>query len=106
MTNFLEMTLGILVTTDKFKEEIIGITKTAVKKGHRVIIFFMDEGCKLIMDKSIISLKNMHNITMSICDYNRKKMGILDKDIPENIRCGSQYDNALMNRESDKVIVF
>lgn len=100
------MTLGILVTTDKFREEIIGISKTAIRKGHRVIIFFMDEGCNLMMDKSIISLKDIHNITMSICDYNRKKMGILDKDIPKDIICGSQYDNALMNRESDRVIVF
>jgi sulfur relay (sulfurtransferase) complex TusBCD TusD component (DsrE family) len=100
------MTLGILVTTDKYKDDIVGIAEAAVERGHRIIIFFMDEGCRLITDKKIVSLKDRYGVSMSLCDYNRKKMGILDKDIPEGIICGSQYDNAVMNRESDKVIVF
>lgn len=100
------MTLGILVTTDKYKDDIVGITEAAVCRGHRVIIFFMDEGCRLITDSRIISLNGRDSVSMSLCDFNRRKMGLLDRDIPEGIICGSQYDNAVMNRESDKVIVF
>jgi predicted peroxiredoxin len=100
------MTIGMLITTDKYRDDIVGITEAAVGRGHRVIIFFMDEGCRLVADKKIASLKENGGVSMSLCDYNRKKMGLLDKDIPEGITCGSQYDNAVMNRESDKVIVF
>lgn len=99
------MTLGILVTTDKYRDDILGIAEAAVTRQHKVIIFFMDEGCRLITDKKIASLKDRGNVIMSLCDYNRKKMGILD-EVPEGIICGSQYDNALMNKESEKVIVF
>lgn len=97
------MTLGILVNTDKNKEAIIGITKASIKRGHRVILFFMDEGCNLLKDGEITALRNIEGVSISICDFNRKKIGI--KDIPEGILCGSQYDNAVMNRESDKVII-
>ncbi len=98
------MTLGILVTNSKYRDDIAGLTESAIKRGHKVILFFMDDGCHLVTDKDIISLKGRSGVTMSLCDYNRKKMGL--KDIPDGIICGSQYDNAVMNRESDKVIVF
>lgn len=97
------MTLGILVNTDKNKEAIIGTTKASIKRGHRVILFFMDEGCNLLKDGEITALRNIEGVSISICDFNRKKIGI--KDIPKGILCGSQYDNAVMNRESDKVII-
>lgn len=100
------MTLGILVTTDKYRDDVVGITEAAVGRGHRVVLFFMDEGCRLITDSRIISLKDRDGVSMSLCDFNRKKMGISDEEVPEGIICGSQYDNAVMNRESDKVIVF
>jgi predicted peroxiredoxin len=100
------MTIGMLITTEKYRDDIVGITEAAVSRGHRVVLFFMDEGCRLITDSRIVSLKDRDGVSMSLCDYNRKKMGLLDKDIPEGIACGSQYDNAVMNRESDKVIVF
>ncbi len=100
------MTLGILVTTDRHRDDIIGITEAAVRRGHRVVIFFMDKGCRLIKDAEIIRLCSYGSVSMSICDLNRKQMGIADMDVPAGIACGSQYDNAVMNRESDKVIVF
>ncbi|MEW6738888.1 MAG: hypothetical protein ACOYU2_08265 [Nitrospirota bacterium] len=99
------MTLGILVTTDKYRDDVVGITEAAVGRGHRVVLFFMDEGCRLITDSRIVSLKDRDGVSMSLCDFNRKKMGISDEEVPEGIICGSQYDNAVMNRESDKVIV-
>jgi predicted peroxiredoxin len=99
------MTLGILVTADKYMEDVAGITEAAVRRGHRVILFFMDKGCLLVKDKKIATLIKMHGVTISLCDFNRKKMEISDSEIPDDITCGSQYDNALMNKESDKVIV-
>jgi predicted peroxiredoxin len=100
------MTLGILVATDKYRDDIAGIAEAAVERGHRVVFFFMDEGCRLVKDKKIISLKDKNGIFMSMCDYNRNKMGIAKEYVPEGVVCGSQYDNAAMNRESDKLIVF
>lgn len=99
------MIFGILITTDEYRDDIIGLTEASIKRGHRVILFFMDQGCKLATDKRIAALCSMDNVQMSLCDLNRRRIGLLDKDIPESITCGSQYDNAVMNKESDKVIV-
>ncbi len=100
------MTLGILVTTDKYGDDIKGIAQAAVKRGHKVILFFMDEGCRLATDRGIVSLCSSDSVSISMCDYNRKKMGIAKEDVTAGITCGSQYDNAAMNRDADKVIVF
>ncbi|MBS4058939.1 MAG: DsrE family protein [Bacteroidetes bacterium] len=100
------MTLGILVNTDKHAAKIAGIANAAIKRGHKVIIFFMDDGCRIINDGRITSLKDSENITMSLCDLNRRNLGMNDKEIPQFIRCGSQYDNALMHRSADKIVVF
>jgi predicted peroxiredoxin len=100
------MTLGMLVTTDNCCDDIVGIAKAAAGRGHKVIIFLMDEGCRLVTDKRINALKDIKGVTMSLCDFNRKRMELADKDIPDGITCGSQYDNAVMNKEADKVIVF
>lgn len=99
------MTIGILVNTDKNAVAVSGIIKAALSKGHRVILFFMDEGCRLVKDSDITGLSSTDGVRMSLCDFNRKSLGIEDAAIPEGIIMGSQYDNALMNSEADKVIV-
>ncbi len=99
------MKLGILVNTNRHKETLIGIVNEAIKRGHKVILFFMDEGCLLLRDEEILSLRKLEHVSLSVCDLNRRKIGIKDEEILEGIPCGSQYDNAVMNKEADKVIV-
>lgn len=98
------MTLGILINSDRNRDDIVGITEAAIKRGHSVILFFMDSGCLLLRDERILSLTKNEAVSMTVCDLNRKKFGLKDDEITE-IRCGSQYDNAVMNRDSDKVII-
>lgn len=99
------MTLGILVNSDKHPEKLAGVVKAALKKGHKVIIFFMDDGCRLMLDGRATPLRENENIIMSLCDLNRKNIGIRDEEVPCDITCGSQYDNALMHKMADKMIV-
>lgn len=99
------MTLGILVNSDKHPEKLTGVVKAALKKNHKVIIFFMDGGCRLANDGRITSFKENENIIMSLCDLNRRNIGIRDEEVPVDIKCGSQYDNALMHKIADKIIV-
>ncbi|MDH4029047.1 MAG: DsrE family protein [Nitrospirota bacterium] len=99
------MKLGILVNTNKQANNLIGLTKAALSKGHEVIVFFMDDGVKLLSNKKVTSLCNNSNISMSFCDYTTQKNGISKEGICDKIVCGSQYDNATMNHEADRVIV-
>jgi predicted peroxiredoxin len=99
------MKLGILVTTDKNLDAITGITKSALSKGHTVLIFNMDEGTKLLTNPAFSALSKMQGVTMSFCDHSAKHANVPTEGIPGEIACGSQFDNANMNHEADRVIV-
>ena len=99
------MTIGILVNTDKNLEAVKGITEAALRKGHRVIIFAMDEGTKLLEDKSFTDLSQPEDVEMSFCDHSAQLLGVNTSDTPERIIVGSQFNNSKMVKDSDRVIV-
>lgn len=99
------MTLGILVNTDRFKELLIGLTKAALSRGHRVMLFFMDDGTRLLEDETVKALHSLSNTDMSFCDHSAHRLGINTEAVPEAIVSGSQYNNARMMHDADKVIV-
>lgn len=99
------MKLGIHVNDDKHLDHVIGITKAAVSKGHEVIIFTMVDGIKLLENPVYTDLCKVPNVQMSFCDHNASGMGINKEVIPQDVICGSQYNNAVMVHDVDKVIV-
>src|SRR3989338_8583260 len=74
------MKLGIFVNTDRHAEDIAGLTKAAVSKGHEVIIFIMDTGANLLSNSSVTGLSSKTGVRMNYCDHNAGKMGISKKE--------------------------
>ncbi len=99
------MKLGILVNTDRHAEDVIGMTNAALSKGHEVIIFMMDTGVKLLGNPSVTGLCNLSGVRLSFCDHSAGKIGVSKEGISDKIVCGSQFDNANMNHDADRVIV-
>jgi predicted peroxiredoxin len=99
------MKLGILVNTEDHYHDIIGLTKAAVERGHGVFIFTMDVGVRLFRNSEYSNLCYLRGVKMSYCDHNAKMFEAATEEIPEAISRGSQYDNAMMHHECDKVIV-
>ena len=99
------MKLGIFVNTDRHAEDLVGLTKAALSKNHEVSVFMMDSGVKLLSNPSVTALCNEPGVSMSFCDHSTGKLGVSKEGCPDKIRCGSQFDNATMNHEADKVIV-
>lgn len=97
------MKLGILVNTDRNLKHILGITEAALRKGHEVSIFVMDDGVRLLGDERFTAL--CKRVSMSFCDHSTHMLNVSKEGIPEDIICGSQYNNAVMAHDSDKVIV-
>ena len=98
------MKLGIVITTDKHLDQILGITRSALSKGHEVKIFNMDEGVKFLENTSFTALCKEKGITMCFCDYSTKTVEISTEGVPSEIACGSQFDNANLNHDCDRVI--
>ncbi|HHN65092.1 MAG TPA: hypothetical protein ENK09_06995 [Nitrospirae bacterium] len=99
------MKLGILVNTDKCLGDIVEITRSATKKGHEVIIFAMDKGTLLLEQPDFSGLCNVQGVQMSFCSHNAEKFGAKTEGLPGEIICGSQYNNAQMMHNADRVIV-
>ncbi len=99
------MKLGILINTDKHLDTIVGLANSALSKGHEITIFLMDVGTKLIVESSLKALCGKDGVTMSFCDHSAKNTETSTEGIPGDMGCGSQFDNANMNHDCDKVIV-
>ena len=99
------MKLGIFVNTDKNLEAVQGITMAALAKGHTVTLFNMDDGTKVVHTPVFAALCKTPGVSMSFCDHSAKHMGVTSEGLPKEIVCGSQYNNAVMMHEADKVIV-
>ena len=99
------MKLGIFVNTDRHAEDLEGIAKAAIAKGHSVILFFMDDGVNLLTSPAVNELAGYPEVAISYCEYTIQMAGLSTDGIHENIDCGSQFDNAMMNNKADRVIV-
>ena len=98
------MKLGIMVTTDRHLRQIRGITQAALAKGHAVAMFVTDEGVKLLADTHFSSLSALPGVTMSFCEQSAQRHG-RPAGLPGDIVSGSQFENAIMTSESDKILV-
>ena len=99
------MKLGMLVNTNTQLPAVVGITKAALAKGHTVNIFAMDDGTRLLSDSAFTGLSQAAGVSMAFCDHSAQHLGTKPDGLPSQISVGSQFDNATMNHEVDRVIV-
>jgi sulfur relay (sulfurtransferase) complex TusBCD TusD component (DsrE family) len=96
--------LGIMVTQYENLEHIAGVVKAAHAAGHPIMIFLTDEGVKFTRDPKFLELLKVDGIEISVCDHSCERTGIHDKT--EGISYGSQYNNAGMLHDSERVLIF
>ncbi|MFI5296375.1 MAG: DsrE family protein [Thermodesulfovibrionales bacterium] len=99
------MKLGIFVNTNRHLNHVVGIVKAALAKGHEIVMFNMDDGTKLLGTPEFAELCRTKGVTMSFCDHSAKGMNVTTEGLPAEIVCGSQYNNAVMNHDADRLIV-
>ena len=99
------MKLAIIANTNRHLGHIVGITKSACAKGHEVSIFAMDEGTDIVGSSDFRGLCKCDNVIISICRHSAERRGVDTSVLSKEIVCGSQFNNAVMNNEADKVIV-
>lgn len=99
------MKLGILVNTDRHSEDIAKLTVIALAKGHEVAIFAMDSGTKLLELKQFVELSGLRGVAMSYCDHSAGEHHVKKEGIPAAIVCGSQFNNAALAHDSDRMLV-
>ena len=99
------MKLGIFVNTNRHLGHVVGFVKAGLAKGHEGIMFNMDDGTKLLGTPELGELCKTKGVTMSFCDHSAKGLNVTTEGLPKEIVCGSQYNNAVMNHDADRVII-
>ena len=99
------MKLGILITTDKHLNQIVSISRAASARGYELAIFAMNEGTRLLGYPEFLQLCELDNTIMSLCSHSAAEFGVDTTGVSKEIIIGSQFNNAMMNNQSDKVIV-
>jgi predicted peroxiredoxin len=96
--------LGILITKYENLEHISGVTRAARKAGHPVQIFMTDEGVKFTRDPKFLELLKVDGVEIAVCDHSCERLCLNEKT--EGINYGSQYNNAGMMHDSQRIVVF
>ncbi len=99
------MKLGIIVNNETHLKEITALTLAATKQKHKVVIFAMDKGTSLLPSDEFKNLAKTTDVSLSYCKHSATKFGIKTEELPENIICGSQLNNAMMMHEADRIVV-
>ena len=99
------MKLGIVVNSERHLDHIIGLVKAASRKGHSVSIFAMDTGTRLLGRTEFTQLCAEDDVVMSLCQHSADEQGVSTDGISKEIVLGSQFNNAMMNSEADRVVV-
>ena len=98
------MKLGILVNTERHLDMLLSISRAALEKGHEVSVFVMDKATCMLVDDSLKELAALDGLNVTCCDYNAMMNDVPRDVIADTITSGSQYDNAIMTRNSDRII--
>lgn len=99
--------LGILVSSDKYLNHVVGLAKAAKAKGKEVKVFFTADSVFLTQDAEFQELLDA-GAEVSICDKSYKGFDLHNtyKEKLEGVVHGSQDNNAEMAAEVDKYVVF
>ena len=79
------MKLGILVNTDKCLEDVVGITKEALLRGHKVGIFAMDAGTRFLEKTAYSDLCRLNSVQMAFCAHSAEKEDVETGAVPAEI---------------------
>lgn len=99
------MKLGLMVTTGRFPDLVRGLAAAAIARGHGVTIFATDDGVRLLHAPAWAAWAASPELAISYCAQSMERSGGRPAGLPSAIRAGSQFDNALMLSEADRVIV-
>lgn len=103
------MRFGLVVTTEEFGHHVSGLLEAAIDRGWTCRCFLTDRGVRLLKYQPFKDLACAKQLKVNVCEHSWEMFGweTLQQDSgTEQIQMGSQYQNAELVHECDKVLVF
>ena len=98
-------TLGILVTSDRHLDHVLGVTDAAARAGKKVTIFFTGESVRLTQRPEFARLPE--DAAVDLCEVSYRANG-LEGDVPglSYKNFATQAKDAEMMEDSGRYLVF
>ncbi len=109
------MKIGILLTTSPESQNsytVVQLARAALNQGHQVSLFVMDDGVFNLKanPKNLWSAEFSALIQagaqITLCASNAESRGLEKGELIDGVVFGSQYDHAMILKESDRFLVF
>ena len=107
------MKLGMLLTTspeNQNSEIVLNLSSATLEAGHKVEIFFMDDGVYNAARGNSISSRFAELITkgasLALCGHTAEVRGVEKEDCLQGVKYAGQYELACMVNETDRFLTF
>lgn len=101
-------TLGILVSTNKYPDHVIGVAKAAKKAGKALSIFFTHSGVLMTQDPKFRELVDIGPEEMALCNVGWEAHGLKGRPKPAGMRAedlADQSRHVLLIETCDRYLV-
>lgn len=100
----MDQTLGILVSSDKHMDHLLGISRAAIKTGKKVMVFITNRGVLLTQEPGLAELTESAQV--SVCQANFEAFG-LKKSAPgvEGLNFTNQAAHGMLIQDCHRYIV-
>ncbi len=97
------MQLGIVASHESAGPHLEGLAAAAAGRGWSCRCFLTDSGVRLAGSARLLELARSGAVRLDVCEHSWEHFG--GGDAPEGARMGTQFQNAELVRECDRVIV-
>jgi hypothetical protein len=102
------MRLGIVVTNDRYLDDVNGLIRAARGRGWEANCFLTDSGVNLLKNPEFMVVATSVPKSVAVCEHSVEGQGISEAEIKgyDTIVVGGQYQDAELVTRSDRVLVF
>jgi len=97
------MHLGIVASHESAGPHLVGLAAAAIARGWTCRVFLTDSAVKLATSTSLRDLAQAGSVRLDVCEHSWQHFG--GAGAPEGATLGSQFQNAELVRECDRVVV-
>lgn len=97
------MWLGIVATQEAAEDRLVGLARSAARRGWRCRCFLTGSGVRLLRSERLLELAGSGSIQLDVCEHSWKLLG--ECTMPGGAHAGSQYQNAELAHLCDRVVV-
>ncbi len=97
------MQLGIVATREAAEERIVGLARSAARRGWACRCFLTGAGVNLLRSQRLLELSREGKIRLDVCEHSWEVLG--GGEMPAGAHAGSQYQNAELAHLCDRIVV-